>query len=270
MEVYISLTTLPSRITQIRKVLDSLLAQTVPVTIRIAVPKASARAGEADAYTVPAWLLDEPNVVLDRGDVDYGPATKLIPAVQHGLASTPHGDAIIIVVDDDTLYPPRLVETLLAWHQRLPHSAVSFTGWPVTDDLRYPHWTENYLVFGNELISPHPVDIVRGNCGYLVRAKFFTPALWEDLEGAPDGARYMDDVWISGHLAKNGVPRLVVPADEDQFTLAGQPSVTTLDSIQGAYSTREKANQVALQYFRGHWDVAWKGSPPYNVHPRKV
>lgn len=211
-EVWISLTTLPSRIAQIQATLQSLTAQTVPATVRLAVPKTvrglvpsgagppltpapppqSRRPGEGTGYALPKWLASsaEAAVVVDRVDVDYGPATKLIPAVQRGLRSA-RGDALIIVVDDDTLYPPRLVETLLEWHKRLPHAALSFTGWPVKDDLTYPHWSENYLVYGNELLSPHPVDVVRGNCGYLVRASFFTPALWEDLEGAPDGAKYV-------------------------------------------------------------------------------
>ena len=49
-----------------------------------------------------------------------------------------------------------------------------------------------------------------GNCGYLVSTTMFTAALWEGLASAPPGAFYMDDVWISGQLAANGVPRLVV------------------------------------------------------------
>ena len=72
--------------------------------------------------------------------------------------------------------------------------------------LRYPHWSENYLVYGNELYAPHPVSIVRGNCGYLVQSRFFDKSLW-NYDNVPRGAFFMDDVWISGRLARAKVRR---------------------------------------------------------------
>ena len=59
-------------------------------------------------------------------------------------------------------------ETLLEWHRRLPRAALAFSGWPVAQSLKFPHWTENYLIYGNELHAPHPVSVIRGNTGYLV------------------------------------------------------------------------------------------------------
>ena len=127
----------------------------------------------------------------------------------------------------------------------LPDAAVSCSGWPVDVQLKYPHWTENYLVYGNELTAPHPVSVIRGNLGYLVHSQFFTTnnnnnnnrkqsqsqsasasvsgvsddailqeRLW-NYARVPKGAFYMDDVWISGQLAAVGVPRVVVPLDRN-------------------------------------------------------
>ena len=141
-------------------------------------PTHSAR--ERRAYATPPWLAAmAPRVRLVRIERDYGPATKVIPAVRDGLANG--DDALLVVVDDDTLYPPRLLETFASWSRRFPDAAVSATGWPVTRSLRYPHWTENYLVYGNELVAPHPVSVVRGNCGFAVKAKFFDAKLWEEM-----------------------------------------------------------------------------------------
>jgi hypothetical protein len=85
----------------------------------------------------------------------------------------------IIVVDDDTLYPSRLVETLLHWHIRIPDAALSFSGWPVTQRLTYPHWTENYLVYGNEVRAfCHTPPQATARCGLmpaLTRSKRRTP-----------------------------------------------------------------------------------------------
>ena len=104
---------------------------------------------------------------------------------------------------------------------------------------RYPHWSENYLVYGNELFWPHPVSVIRGNCGYLVQSKFFDHQLWEGYGDAPPGAFFMDDVWISGRLAAGGVRRFVVPFDEDQFTMSpGLDNVTTLDHVE-LHKTRD-------------------------------
>lgn len=45
-------------------------------------------------------------------------------------------------MDDDTLYSPRLLETLLEWQRRLPDAALAFSGWPVAKgSLRYPDHT---------------------------------------------------------------------------------------------------------------------------------
>ena len=258
--VVVTLTTLPGRIHQIRRVLESLLHQTLSADeIRVYTPTHSAR--ERRAYATPPWLAAmAPRVRLVRIERDYGPATKVIPAVRDGLANG--DDALLVVVDDDTLYPPRLLETFASWSRRFPDAAVSATGWPVTRSLRYPHWTENYLVYGNELVAPHPVSVVRGNCGFAVKAKFFDERLWTEMARAPAGATVMDDVWISGHLARRRVKRYVVPFDADQYTSDPRlENVVTLDSNLGkGVSNRAAANEAGLNYFRGAWDVVW--DPP--------
>ena len=50
---------------------------------------------------------------------DYGPATKLLPVLQHEKDD----DTLIITVDDDMVYRPRMVENLLLHAQAFPHAA---------------------------------------------------------------------------------------------------------------------------------------------------
>jgi hypothetical protein len=64
-----------------------------------------------------------------------------------------------------------------------------------------------------------------------VQTAFFDHQLW-NYTGTPDGAKWMDDVWISGQLAKNHVARLVVPFDEHQFTYNSYYPRLTLDTIR--------------------------------------
>lgn len=58
---------------------------------------------------------------------------------------------LVLVVDDDTHYPPRLLETLLRWHEHLPHAALAFRGWAVHQSVAYLSFSDSYIVFGNEV-----------------------------------------------------------------------------------------------------------------------
>ncbi|KAK9851667.1 hypothetical protein WJX84_004337 [Apatococcus fuscideae] len=81
------------------------------------------------------------------------------------------------------------------------------------------------IAFGNiihsyELPEVTCVDIITAVGSYMVRPRFFTPELWEALyiheshsssSTRLRGARNADDIWISGMLARNAVPRNVIP-----------------------------------------------------------
>lgn len=58
---------------------------------------------------------------------------------------------LVLVVDDDTHYPPRLLETLLLWHKEFPNAALSFRGWVVHKDKIFLMADESYVVFGSEV-----------------------------------------------------------------------------------------------------------------------
>ena len=71
---------------------------------------------------------------------------------------------------------------------------------------------------------------------------------------APTGARYMDDVWVSGHLASRKVARFAVPMDRDEpRTRWSGGSGLTLSKVDGL--DRSQMNYAALWRWEGHWDV---------------
>jgi hypothetical protein len=78
------------------------------------------------------------------------------------------------------------------------------------------------------------------------------PAAWAAV--ASTGAKYMDDVWISGHLSRKGVPRFAVPMDKDEprarWSGGDGP---TLEKVEG--QGRRQMNDAALKTFRGAWDL---------------
>ncbi|MDP3546557.1 MAG: glycosyltransferase family A protein [Phreatobacter sp.] len=193
----ISLTTVPERMDQLGPVLRSLLAQTEPADrIVLARPEVAWRSGKPYPPFAPAM----PGIDVIAAN-DQGPATKLLPA----LLAEP--DAAILVVDDDVIYPIDFVEQMLAWHRRLPHAAIGWRGWSIVADAHpkdYPH------IFATALTRPEPVDILLGTWGYLVPPGALDAAV-HDFSGFPPSVRFVDDVWFSGHLARRGVQRLVIP-----------------------------------------------------------
>lgn len=83
--VVVSLTTIPSRVQQLEDTLLSLLQQTRPPDrILVSMPVVSKREG-GRPYAVPEWMTRMmPRVEVLQVEHDYGPATKLIPAVKVG------------------------------------------------------------------------------------------------------------------------------------------------------------------------------------------
>src|SRR5438034_8917476 len=107
----VSLSTVHGTINKWRPTIRSLLKQTHPPDeIVLAIPEFSIR--EQRPYVVPEYLLRLPRVRILRCGKDWGPATKFIPAVQEDLAAG-RGASLIMVVDDDRIYPRDALETYL-------------------------------------------------------------------------------------------------------------------------------------------------------------
>ncbi|MFI5778918.1 glycosyltransferase [Nocardia sp. NPDC051570] len=90
---------------------------------------------------------------------DEGPATKLLPA----LRAEP--DAVVVVVDDDHIYPDTFLEDLLAAHRSAPTSTVGLRGYYAQNGSNpdnFPH------VCGTALRQPRAVDVLMGMWGYLI------------------------------------------------------------------------------------------------------
>jgi len=193
----VTLTTVPERMDRLTPVLHSLLDQTVHADrIVLARPDVSRRSGQPYPQLHPAV----PGVDVIAA-TDEGPATKLLPA----LLAEPN--AAILVVDDDVIYPRDFIAQMLDWHRRLPQAAIGWRGWRIVPGVHpksFPH------IFATALKEPEPVDILLGTWGYLVPPGALDAAV-HDFTGYPPGVRFVDDVWFSGHLARRGVLRLVIP-----------------------------------------------------------
>jgi hypothetical protein len=103
----ISLTTSPKRLRTIEPTLKSLLSQTFPADrIQINLPRLFKR----DNSSFPVDVLQKYSflnnpVIRIHWCLDVGPITKLVPT----LASESYPETVVILVDDDTIYPDYMV-----------------------------------------------------------------------------------------------------------------------------------------------------------------
>jgi hypothetical protein len=246
LRVIASLTTVPERIGNLGPTIRCLLRQTRPPDeIVLAVPEFSIR--ERRPYEVPEHISRLPCVRILHCRKDWGPATKFIPVVREELAAG-RGDTLIMVVDDDRVYPRDALATYLHYNAQLPEAALCFRGAAMPRTLDWRHAT---MIKGSELREPHSVAVITGCGSFLIQPGFFDESLW-DYSRAPCGAFYMDDIWISGCLNRRGVKRYVVPASAMMRSMLRQHRTLSLHDVPNG---RQYNNNETIAFFGDTWDI---------------
>jgi hypothetical protein len=110
-KIYVCLTTIPSRIDEIDKTIDSLMNQTIlPTKIFISIPKKY-------TFRFDGISIDEDRIIMLKEkynildiillDNDYGPGSKLLgPLLNRDLSI----DSFLLVVDDDLIYDRDMIK----------------------------------------------------------------------------------------------------------------------------------------------------------------
>lgn len=194
-KVVASLSTLPPRGDHLALTLESLLVQSYKLdAIYVNVPYSARRA--QGPIEVPPCLTElsrrAPQIAVLRTE-DFGPGTKLLPALQQ----VRDRDAIVITFDDDMIYDPRVVATLVAASTAHRHWAVGFCGWNVARNGDVERARTSF------------VDVLQGFAGAAYRRGFFEDDVFRAYQRHPR-CFYVDDVWISGYLAEHGHARFLI------------------------------------------------------------
>ena len=243
--VIASLSTVPDRIGNLEPTIRSLLKQTRPPDeIVLAIPEFSVR--EQRPYLVPNYISRLPRVRILHCAEDWGPATKFIGAIRDELAAG-RENTLIMVVDDDRLYPRDALETYLYYSEQLPNAALCFRGAAMPSTL---DWDDAKMIYAKDVREPRPVAVITGCGSYLVQPRFFEQSLW-DYSKAPSVAFYIDDIWISAWLSRRGVKRYVIPASARMGSVSRQRRTVSLNKIPG----RQKLNNETIAFFRDAWDI---------------
>lgn len=217
----VSLTTIPSRLLNIHQTLNSLKRQTLlPSKIILVIPFKCSRF--KDPYVIPDYLNKDnyPLVEILRCE-DIGPASKIIPIIDLGY------EGPIIFLDDDRTYKPDLVESLYAASLEHPDDVISSIG----------------------MERGHTQPIFSGCCGVLVKKKMFT----SDVVPIPEEFKYVDDFWLSGHIAKNGVKIFCLGADDQPRNFNN--CVDDLVGLRFNGLGRAQMDQDCMQYYRKNYNV---------------
>ena len=244
--VIVSLSTVPERIGNLGPTIRSLLKQTRPPDeIVLAIPEFSIR--EQRAYEVPEEVSRWPRLRVLHCRRDWGPATKFIPIVREELAAG-RGNTLIMVMDDDRIYPRDALETYLHYNEQLPDAALCFRGAAMP---RSRDWRDAKMIYASQLRQPQPAAVITGCGSYLIQPRFFDESLW-DYSRAPRGAFYMDDIWISGCLNRRDVKRYVVPASAMMRSVLRQHRTLSLHDVPNG---RQYNNNETIAFFGDIWDV---------------
>ncbi|KAJ3295342.1 hypothetical protein HDU79_009396 [Rhizoclosmatium sp. JEL0117] len=248
--ILISLTSTAARLNyELPLTVSSLIAQKSlpsPVAIHIYIPHADLQAFANFLTAQPTSALSHPSVTIIPS-LDYGPATKFIPAI---LDTNHRGP--IIVCDDDHIYGSTVLRDLHNHYRKDPSKAYGLRGWRINADMTWGV-TKNFwhhIVFGYFIAAPYRVGILTANSCYILNSAWFAGnrSVISDYTGLKSGAKLMDDIWINGHLAQLDVQRYLVPTWTVSVDFAKTKSLE--GTLKDASIDRQKANNEAIEHFR--------------------
>lgn len=211
----VSFTTSPSRISNIKPMVDSILNQTRrPDLFLLNIPKVFPKTGEK--YIIPSFL--EGNVTINYIEEDLGPATKIIPTISYLKSNNINLDETrIVYLDDDIRYMPGMIKTFLYYsnnennilcgstiHCRsLQKNALPNIWYPIRNHLQIAHVAEGY---GAVCLSP----------------KIFKNDFWDYFDTIKNNkdkpfyreAFFSDDVVLSNYYTKHNYKIITIAVKE--------------------------------------------------------
>lgn len=274
----VSLSTIPPRFGKLPQTLAALRRQSVaPETIIVYVPEKYRRFPDWDG-TLPE--VPE-GVEIRRVKEDFGPATKLLPALRDFAGQ----DVDILFCDDDMAYPRHWASWFLRQRARQPEACIALCGgdlegvavedrpnapqprplrwWRITDPEAYIReaiegigqrwlgWPQRYL--GRRMyLTAGFMDTFHGYGGVMVKPHFYDETVFD----IPKQVWAVDDYWLSANAVKNGHPVWIIPfrREPNSFPYYVEGALTT-SVVDG--QGRDDANAFAEHYLRERFGI-WK------------
>lgn len=248
--IVISITTLPSRINKIEPLFNCLKLQTYkPDVIYLNIPHESKR--EKKEYAISDEIMKYSEfIIFNHIEMDYGPLTKLLGV----LPIEDDGNTIIITLDDDKLYDKHTIENLVYYAELYTDCAIGRRGWILKrPEFTWPNFS--YLPNAIDIKEPTRVDVLTGVSGVAYRRRFFGDDIF-DLDLIKK-CFTVDDIYINGYLAKNGIKRLLIPSTPNEFMKTKKTSHLDNTYIHTSrlwdVNKDGKNNNTALELFKNYF-----------------
>lgn len=221
------------------------------------------------------------SVNLIEVEDDFGPASKVLHAAQDLKGtSTP-----ILFCDDDRLYPATWADGLLRSHAVNTSSCIAVHGrhlHEIVDSAplslpgprakvgkeffdpayRWKRTLQRVKQMRATPIGDKPfrglvaragyTEIMLGYAGALVLPDFFDDAFFD----IPDDVWMVDDIWLSGHMARREVP-IWLPKRLSVCQRASNDPVEALRNSSFKGADRDGSNKRAISYFQDTYGV-WR------------
>ena len=189
MKLILSITSIPPRFDKLPHLIENLKLQ-MAHEIWVNIPKSYKRFPEWDGRF--PWNDFGPKVIINRDCDDWGPGTQAMGPIAHTDA------AIIVYVNDDTLYEPKMCLNLLKWHNQDPTSAWGLSGFNF----------ETYFKGQYPRSHGEPVDVLESYGAVIAKVDWLRTIFPEFLELSE--VTWNDDLLISNLFEKHGIKRKTV------------------------------------------------------------
>ena len=270
--VVLTLTSIPARFANLPRKFKSLEKQTYkPDFVELNIPQIYRRfPGEVpELPTLPDW------VSVNFCEIDYGPASKVLPTLERWK----NKEVDFLACDDDRIPDNRWIERLITARRERPHDIVTERGWNINERfgdirsnqdlpraLRDPKGGRSIsyrLMRGISLGMMHPsrklfrkagyVDVFEGFLGVLIPSH----ALPKEAFDIPDIIWTVDDVWLSGMSYYNGVKVWAHDIPRPVYSDGYYDKLASLRNFTQAKYNRERADRYAVDYLRSVYNV-WR------------
>lgn len=268
--IIISFTAIPPRYPNLKRKITSLLNQTIkPTAIEIYIPNSYRR-----FPTAGTLIPDLPKEVrIVHVEDDFGPATKLLPALDKWRGQ----DVDILICDDDRIQDPGWIARFAKTRIARPHDIICERGWNIEErfgikQLQLLTPRAKHSNNGGRSISYrlkralslgllHPkrsvfessgyIDIFEGFLGALIPPEALPQQAWD----IPDILWTVDDVWLSGMAKLNGIG---IWAHNFPRPVSSNGKWDKVDSLTDWIEDgvdRQNADRICVEYMRKNHKV---------------
>jgi len=251
-KVYVSMTSLPSRLQKITSIITNIIEkQTYKVdNLSLYIPYKSLRTGEE--YIIPEELNElerkYENFNIKFCDKDYGPIMKILPC----LIEHENEDCIIITIDDDILLESHSIEEMINYHNKYNNSLLGFMG-----VLRDGYNTQFYH---SELINEEIKQVIQlgGYRSILYPRKLIDNNFYKYYEELTEIHKEYnipildDDYFISNYFNKKNIDMYIIrtnyPGNLESYSIYNKINIVFLDTsnIDSLNYNQNISNKLSL------------------------